>query len=126
MSNMGTWAVSPFGLQLMTTNQSDSLNASLKRHTGWKESRIDEMVLSLLTLSESFDSRIVRSQYGSGDDYLIRRHLRTQYDINDPRAVIPQRDTTEEIRKRMEKVRAEDMYTVILCKIYFNKRLIIV
>ena len=89
---MGAWALKPFGLELVTTsNPAKALNTTLKRFNGWKESPIDEMVLSLLRVAEFFDAKIVRGQYRQSEgEYTLREHLHEQYDIEEPGVVVPE------------------------------------
>lgn len=89
---MGAWALEPFGLELDLTKPARPLDATLKRFNGWKDSPIDEMVLSLLRVAEFFEAKIIRGQYRHGEPgegYTLREHLHDRYDANESGIVVP-------------------------------------
>ncbi|XP_046449334.1 uncharacterized protein LOC124197832 isoform X2 [Daphnia pulex] len=67
MPNMGYWVLRPFGILLLTTNQSESFNCTMKRFGGWKRSPVDLMAISLMRLDKFFQIKIARGRYGLGE-----------------------------------------------------------
>ena len=67
MPNMGSWVLRPFGILLLTTNQSESFNCTMKRFGGWKRSPVDLMAISLMRLDKFFQIKIARGHYGLGE-----------------------------------------------------------
>ncbi len=67
MPNMGSWVLRPFGILLLTTNQSESFNCTMKRFGGWKRSPVDLMAISLMRLDKFFQIKIARGRYGLGE-----------------------------------------------------------
>lgn len=75
---MGSWALRLFDIILLTTNQSESFNATLKRFNQWKKLSIDMMIISLIRLDQFFTRRVQNGLYGFGE-YRIHPHLKSQY-----------------------------------------------
>jgi hypothetical protein len=44
---MGSWVSLPYDIKLLSNNQSESFNASMKRLINWKEQKIDVMANSI-------------------------------------------------------------------------------
>ncbi|KAI9551095.1 hypothetical protein GHT06_001928 [Daphnia sinensis] len=99
---MGAWALRRYGLELATTNSSESLNASLKRFVNWREMRHDEMVFALLDISDMHFARIRRGQFGVGDDNILSPHLRHLFDINNPGVEVPKKISSDDILERIK------------------------
>lgn len=77
ISRVGSWEERAFGGELLTSNASESFNATLKRVQQWKEAPIDAMVLVLYRMAHAFDSEIQRGHVGLGD-YKLRSGLSPQ------------------------------------------------
>lgn len=75
---MGSWALKPVGIHLLTTNQSESLNCTLKRFQGWKKVPLDLMVTYLFSIDGFFAARVARGRYGIGE-YPLRKDLASKY-----------------------------------------------
>jgi len=69
--NLGAWELMRFGLDSVTTNQSESFNCVLKKLQGWKEAPVDIMALSLFRLSQFHIAEVHRAQHGEGNWELI-------------------------------------------------------
>lgn len=75
---MGTWVLSPFGIKLLTNNQSESFNASMKRLINRKQQTIDVMANSLRKISLFYAMKIRRGRLGFRD-YTLLPHLIDSY-----------------------------------------------
>jgi hypothetical protein len=75
---MGSWVLLPFGIQLLTNNQSESFNASMKRLVNWKEQTIDVMANSLRKIALFYEIKIRRGRLGCRD-YTLLPHLKDWY-----------------------------------------------
>ncbi|KAK4027819.1 hypothetical protein OUZ56_016960 [Daphnia magna] len=73
---MGTWVLSPSGIKLLTNNQSESFNASMKRLINWKQQTIDVMANSLRKISLFYAMKIRRGRLGCRD-YTLFPHSRS-------------------------------------------------
>ena len=100
MGNMGSWVLRPFGVLLLTTNQSESFNCTMKRFKGWKRSPVDLMVISLMRLDNFFQIKVARGRYGL-EDYTLKEELVDYY----PRqgVIIPPIMSLNEIIARVRK-----------------------
>ena len=103
MNNMGSWALVELGIDLLTTNQSESFNSTMKHFTEDKSMPYDVLVLKLFQLSEYYYKRMTRALYGVGGEYTVLPHLRGTYNINDPLAVLPVVGT---YKKTLEKIKS--------------------
>ena len=74
IDQIGAWQLRPFGLESITTNQSEAFNCVLKRLQQWKEAPVDAAVLSLYRLNQFFIAEISRGHSGLGD-YVLREGL---------------------------------------------------
>ena len=102
MNNMGSWALVELGIDLLTTNQSESFNATMKHFTDDKSLPYDVLVLKLFQLSEYYDKKMTRALYGVSGEYSVLSHLRDTYNINDPMAVLPVVGTYKETLKKIK------------------------
>ena len=71
---MGSWVLLPYGIELLSNNQSESFNASMKRLINWKEQTIDVMANSLRKITLFYEIKIRRGRLGCRD-YTLRPHL---------------------------------------------------
>ena len=98
MPNMGSWVLRPFGILLLTTNQSESFNCTMKRFGGWKRSPVDLMAISLMRLDKFFQIKIARGHYGLGE-YTLKEDFVDIYPKQG--VVLPAIITLEEIIARV-------------------------
>ena len=112
MHNMGSWVLAPFGVALLTTNQAESFNATMKRFQNWKKLPLDMMVVSFLRLDEFFAARIARGHYGL-DDYKLRKHLQKYYPSEG--AVIPKQVTMDQLLERIKNSRSDYFRETSVC-----------
>jgi hypothetical protein len=74
IKHIGAWELRTFGLESVTTNQSESFNCVLKRIQEWKEAPVDAMALSLFRLSQFHVIEVRRGQSGNGG-YRLREGI---------------------------------------------------
>lgn len=96
MDRMGSWGLEPFGIKLLTTNQAESWNATLKRLVRERD-QTDSLVLALFEISQFFNRRVTLGAAGSGD-YKILDSLHEKYQGLDP-ASLPKLISIQEIRE---------------------------
>jgi len=72
--HLGAWMFRDYGLDSVTTNQSETFNHVLKRLQDWHEALVDSMVLSLFRLSQYHLVEIRRGLCGQGE-YCLRNGL---------------------------------------------------
>jgi hypothetical protein len=58
INKMGSWILLKFGIKLLTNNQLESLNATMKRLMNWKRLYIDQMANSLRMIDGFFLMKI--------------------------------------------------------------------
>lgn len=77
IDRMGSWVLLPFGFELLTTNQSESMNCFLKRFTDWTKTQLDMFIIILLKITEYFEVKVMRSRYMAeqSTDYNLLDHL---------------------------------------------------
>jgi hypothetical protein len=75
---MGSWVLLPYGIELLSNNQSESFNASMMRLINWKEQTIDVMANSLRKITLFYEIKIRRGWLGC-HDYTLRPHLSQSY-----------------------------------------------
>lgn len=102
---MGSWALRPHGLELLSSNQAESFNAQLKRFVGKKEQSIDMMILSVLRFQEFRENEVKLAQFRLGGEWTLRPHLYGQYDANDPSAEIPKMHSIDDYLNRVKAAR---------------------
>jgi len=86
INQVGAWRLHPFGLNIMTTNQSEAFNSVLKRLQQYKEVPVDVMAMSLFRLSQFHMCEIQRGHAGNGN-YMLRSgiaRVTTDADHADP------------------------------------------
>lgn len=102
MNNMGIWVLRPWGVEwLISTNQSESFNAQLKRFANNKEYTLDMMILALLRFSEYHNATLHRARYQLGA-MCVRDHLKKYYDIEDPASVMPPMQSEEQYMNNLK------------------------
>jgi len=74
IEHLGAWMFRDYGLDSVTTNQSEAFNHVLKRLQDWREAPVDSMVLSLFRLSQYHLVEIRRGLCGQGE-YCLRDGL---------------------------------------------------
>ena len=74
IKHIGRWHLSRFGMDSITTNQSESFNAVIKHLQQWQEAPIDAMALSLFRLTQFYLVEVQRGRRGLGD-YSLREGL---------------------------------------------------
>ena len=107
MDSLGTWNLTPHGYHLLTTNQSESLNAALKRRIGPERHKQDELVLKLFGIDQTYELKIGQSRYGFGE-YNILEILKPSYQLSQG-TKIPKPIKAEEI---VEKLKAKHLSLV--------------
>jgi len=74
IKHIGRWHLSRFGMDSITTNQSESFNAVIKHLQQWQEAPIDAMALSLFRLTQFYLVEVQRGRRGLGN-YSLREGL---------------------------------------------------
>ena len=67
INQLAAWELHQFGLEDISTNQSESFNFVLKKLQDWKEAPIDALCLSLLRLCQFYIAEIKRGYSGLGN-----------------------------------------------------------
>jgi len=81
----------------MTTNQSESLNAMLKRFAEGGEMPIDVTALAMYRLFNSFNTQIERARYRVGEDWTLLKELEEVYDVDRDRPQLNEFRSPEKI-----------------------------
>lgn len=71
IDKIGSWEQRRYGGELLTSNQSESFNSTLKKLQQWKEAPVDAMVLVLYRLAQAYENEIARGRAGLGN-YKLR------------------------------------------------------
>jgi hypothetical protein len=104
----------PFGVDLLSTNQSESYNAILKLSKTNGDKPVSVMVLDLILDSEKYLSRIIRGRYRIGGEYTLRPDLEGLYDPRDPDAKLPMPTDLEKIKSNLQRLEEEEKKVVNL------------
>lgn len=104
---MGAWALRPHGIEFLTSNQAESFNSQMKRFIGTKEQPIEMMVLSILRFTEFRENEVKIAQYRVGGQWVLRKHLVTKYNRNDPNVILPRIIPDEEYINRVKAATSE-------------------
>src|SRR6218665_3892502 len=67
INQLAAWELHQFGLEDITTNQSESYNFVLKKLQDWKEAPIDALCLSLFRLCQFYIAELERGYAGLGN-----------------------------------------------------------
>ncbi len=81
---MGSWILQPYGVKLLTNNQSESFNATMKRLVDWKRLSIDHMENSLRMINGFYLLKIRKGRLGCRD-YNLLPHLQKKITKNSER-----------------------------------------
>lgn len=100
MGSLGTWNLTPYGYHLLTTNQSESLNAALKRRIGPGRHKQDALVLKLFEIDQTYALKIGQSRYGFGE-YSLLEILKPSYQPSQG-TKIPKPIKAEEITQKLK------------------------
>jgi hypothetical protein len=71
---MGSWILRPYGVKILSNNQSESFNATMKRPMNWKRLSVDHMENSLRIVAGFYSMKIQRGRIGCRD-YTLLPHL---------------------------------------------------
>ena len=112
IEKMASWALKKVNidLQSLTTNQSESLNAVIKRITEFKEHSVDHLVFKLYELACSYNNKIILGRYQKGQ-YIIRENLRHLYNPNESGIELPRVVTYEQVMKNIEQQHSDPKVT---------------
>jgi len=77
LEHLAAWHQRPFGIELATTNTSESFNAQLKKLQNWSEAPVDAMVLVLYRLLQFQVAEISWGRAGLGN-YVLCEGLELQ------------------------------------------------
>ena len=97
--SIGSWTLKEqcVNLPLLTTNQSESMNAALKNFLNHKEMPADMFVLNLYDFAHMYEQRICRGRIGAGE-YTLRIHLRGTFNVQN----IPSYPSSNEVKIRVK------------------------
>ena len=94
-----------FKMAKITTNQSESLNAVMKRLNDWTEVPIDAMATSLFQLTQSYVREIMRGRYLRGvDGYTLLPHLIPLYNLEKDKPILPPSDFHADVEAIVPKI----------------------
>ena len=94
-----------FKMAKITTNQSESLNAVMKRLNDWTEVPIDAMATSLFQLTQSYVREIMRWRYLPGvDGYTLLPHLIPLYNLEKDKPILPPSDFHADVEAIVPKI----------------------
>ena len=71
IDHVGSWEQRRYGAELLTSNQSESFNATLKKLQQWKEAPVDAMVVVMYRFAQVYENEIARGRAGLGDYELL-------------------------------------------------------
>lgn len=106
---MGSWALRPYGVELLSTNQSESFNAILKLTRKNKTKPISCMVLDLLLNADGYIARIKRGHYRIGGTYTLRPNQHHLHQRSDPDAKLPAPVDCDKILENIKARNAEKL-----------------
>jgi len=98
IDEIGSWRSKTCGFNEVTTNQSESFNALLKRLQEWKEAPVDVMAMTLYRLTQYNVAEVIRGRQDAGE-YELRPELRTAY--SGQIVAVPQSTAPEDIVDRL-------------------------
>ena len=105
IEKLGWWSCQRFKMAKITTNQSESLNAVMKRLNDWTEVPIDAMATSLFQLTQSYVREIMRGRYLRGvDGYTLLPHLIPLYNLEKDKPILPPSDFHADVEAIVPKI----------------------
>jgi len=108
ITSIGSWCLRNHGFSEITTNQSESFNAVLKRLQDWKEVPVDVMALSLFRLTQFTVVEVLRGRVNTGE-YHLREELQDAY--RGTSATVPTATRPEDIVERIRQSTASKTTT---------------
>ncbi len=105
INKMGSWILLKFGIKLLTNNQSESLNATMKRLMNWKRLSIDHMANSLRIIYAFFLMKIRRGKLGCRD-YTLLPQLQEEYAGRSNVGELPEFQSSEDLFKKIKSSRS--------------------
>lgn len=105
INKMGSWILLKFGIKLLTNNQSESLNATMKRLMNWKRLSIDHMANSLRMIDAFFLMKIRRGKLGCRD-YTLLPQLQEESAGRANVGELPEFQSSEDLFKKIKSSRS--------------------
>lgn len=105
INKMGSWILLKFGIKLLTNNQSESLNATMKRLMNWKRLSIDHMANSLRMIDAFFLMKIRRGKLGC-QDYTLLPQLQEEFAGRANVGELPEFQSSEDLFKKIKSSRS--------------------
>ena len=120
IDKMGSWTLEKFRIgRLLSNNQSESFNASVKRLDNEKKlggQPLDKMVVNLFRLDQFYYRRAMNSLYRAGNHYTLREHLKEKYILTE-NIILPEVLTLEQLFNSIKQNRTEEQVDPTLMKL---------
>lgn len=97
MHRMGAWGLLPLGIPV--PSHSELFVSIMNRFSGWKTFSVDNMVISLMRVTEYFNDRITRGRIRVGD-YTVKENMSVTYCQGD--AIVPEAVTVDQLMNSIE------------------------
>ncbi len=104
IDRIGKWSFSHHGIESVTTNRSESMNALVAGFFNWKQHPVDCFVVGLRDLFHSFHVQIMRARYKVGEKWTLVDPLANSYDLLKDKPQLTASECTEDEYKIGEEI----------------------